>query len=119
MTDKAEVPGIPGLVDLDAFMGSPPPTSTSSAITSPRPWRRRSSALRRRAATPSGRGYWLVDGEGQIYSFGDAAYHGNAAHVNKPVVGIAATPTGRGYHLFCADYGVLSFGDARFEGAGH
>jgi hypothetical protein len=120
MTDKAEVPGIPALADLDAFMGSAAayvdlfgdhkPAAVAPAAQPP---------CVAGAPTPTGKGYWLVDGEGQVYTFGDATYHGNPAHLNKPVVSISGTPTGRGYHLFCADYGVFTFGDARFEGAGH
>ena len=29
------------------------------------------------AATPDGKGYWLVASDGGIFSFGDAVYHGS------------------------------------------
>ena len=46
------------------------------------------------AATPTGRGYWLVAADGGIFSFGDAAFYGStgAMRLNQPIVGMAATP---------------------------
>jgi hypothetical protein len=43
------------------------------------------------AATPDGKGYWLVASDGGIFSFGDAGYFGStgAVHLNKPIVGMA------------------------------
>ena len=71
------------------------------------------------AATPSGRGYWLVASDGGIFSFGDAAFFGRRARstLNRPIVGMAATPTGRGYWLVATDGGIFSFGDAAFFGS--
>ncbi len=50
------------------------------------------------AATPSGRGYWLVASDGGIFSFGDATFYGSIGglRLNQPVVGMAATPSGPG-----------------------
>ena len=49
------------------------------------------------AATPSGRGYWLVAADGGIFDYGDAPFFGSMGgqHLNAPVVGMAATPSGR------------------------
>jgi len=71
------------------------------------------------AATPSGKGYWLVGSDGGVFSFGDAAFYGSAGwmQLNKPIVGIAATPSGKGYWLVASDGGVFSFGDAGFYGS--
>ena len=71
------------------------------------------------AATPSGRGCWLVGADGGIFSFGDAGFHGSAAgdRLEAPVVGMAATHSGRGYWLVTAAGAILSFGDARFHGS--
>ena len=47
------------------------------------------------AATPDGRGYWLVASDGGIFAFGDYAnFYGRTGslHLNKPVVGMASTP---------------------------
>ena len=43
------------------------------------------------AATPDGRGYWLVASDGGVFTFGDAGFFGSAAslHLNKPIVGMA------------------------------
>ena len=76
------------------------------------------------AATPTGRGYWLVAADGGIFSFGDAAFHGSmgGSVLNKPIVGMAAPaspPSGAtgvgaggpsGYWLVAADGGIFSFG---------
>ena len=71
------------------------------------------------AATPDGRGYWLVASDGGIFSFGDARFYGStgALTLNRPIVGMAATPDGRGYWLVASDGGIFSFGDARFYGS--
>ena len=71
------------------------------------------------AATPSGRGYWLVASDGGIFSFGDAAFFGSMGGqpLNQPIVGMAATPSGRGYWCVASDGGIFSFGDAPFYGS--
>ena len=33
------------------------------------------------AATPTGKGYWLVASDGGIFSFGDARFHGAASNM--------------------------------------
>ncbi len=71
------------------------------------------------AATPDGKGYWLVAKDGGIFSFGDAVFYGStgAMTLNKPVVGMAATPDGHGYWLVASDGGIFTFGDAGFYGS--
>ena len=71
------------------------------------------------AATPSGKGYWLVASDGGIFAFGDAPFLGStgAQHLNRPVVGMAATPSGKGYWLVASDGGIFAFGDASFFGS--
>jgi hypothetical protein len=71
------------------------------------------------AATPSGRGYWLVASDGGVFAFGDARFFGSTGGLRlaRPVVGMAATPSGHGYWLVASDGGVFSFGDARFFGS--
>ncbi|HEV7536649.1 MAG TPA: Ig-like domain-containing protein, partial [Acidimicrobiia bacterium] len=65
------------------------------------------------APTPSGHGYWLVAGDGGIFSFGDAGYFGTGAgKTDKRVIDIAATVTGRGYYLVTSNGQVFPFGDA-------
>src|SRR5438552_2703126 len=67
------------------------------------------------AATPTGRGYWLVAGDGGIFTFGNARFRGAGTTPAYPtrIVGIASTPSGNGYWIASADGGTLAFGDAR------
>jgi len=76
-------------------------------------------AVRAIAATPTGRGYWLVATDGGIFSFGDAAFRGSTGNIrlNQPIVGMARTPSGRGYWLVASDGGIFAFGDAAFRGS--
>ncbi|MCZ7534571.1 MAG: CAP domain-containing protein [Acidimicrobiia bacterium] len=71
------------------------------------------------AATPTGRGYWLVASDGGIFAFGDARFHGSTGGtlLNRPIVGMASTRTGNGYWLVASDGGIFAFGDARFHGS--
>ena len=71
------------------------------------------------AATPDGKGYWLVASDGGIFTFGDAAFYGStgAMHLNQPIVGMASTSDGKGYWLVASDGGIFTFGDAAFYGS--
>ena len=71
------------------------------------------------ATTPSGNGWWDVTPTGDVYTFGDATFHGSigGAHLNQPIVGIASTPSGQGYWMVSSDGGIFSFGDAAFHGS--
>ncbi|HEY8201248.1 MAG TPA: choice-of-anchor D domain-containing protein, partial [Actinomycetota bacterium] len=71
------------------------------------------------AATPSGRGYWLVARDGGIFAFGDAQFRGSTGNIvlNQPIVGMAASPFGTGYWLVASDGGIFAFGDAGFFGS--
>src|SRR5664280_2793711 len=71
------------------------------------------------AATPDGRGYWLVASDGGIFTYGDADFYGSAGaiHLNQPIVGMAATPDGRGYWLVASDGGIFTYGDTDFYGS--
>ncbi len=71
------------------------------------------------AATPDGKGYWLVGSDGGLFAFGDATFYGSmGGHaLNQPVTGMAANPDGSGYWLVAADGGIFAFGGAPFEGS--
>ncbi len=75
------------------------------------------------AATPSATtqvsAYWLVAGDGGLFSFGGAPFYGSmGGHaLNKPVVGMAGVPNGGGYWEVASDGGIFSFGDAHFYGS--
>jgi hypothetical protein len=68
---------------------------------------------------PAGDGYWLLGGDGGVFSFGSARFLGSTGgmRLNRPVVGMAASPSGRGYWLVASDGGVFTFGDAGFLGS--
>ena len=71
--------------------------------------------------TPDGKGYWLAQAGGGVYSFGNAGFFGSVPGLGitpaAPIVGMAATADGRGYWLVGADGGVFAFGDAPFDGS--
>jgi hypothetical protein len=71
------------------------------------------------AATASGKGLWLVAGDGGIFTAGDAGFHGSTGGValNQPVVGMAGSSDGGGYWLVARDGGIFTFGDAGFRGS--
>jgi len=94
---------------------------SSGATSGGRMARRRQKAMASvsMAASPSGRGYWLVASDGGIFAFGDAAFQGStgAIRLNSPVVGMQASSTGKGYWMVAGDGGVFAFGDAAFVGS--
>jgi hypothetical protein len=53
------------------------------------------------AATPDGRGYWLVASGGRVFHYGNAHFYGSASFTVRryPIVAAAATPDGKGYWL--------------------
>ena len=71
------------------------------------------------AATPDGKGYWLVAADGGIFNIGTAGFDGSTGgiHLNQPIVGMAPAPGGRGYWLVAADGGIFNFGTAGFYGS--
>ncbi len=70
-------------------------------------------------ATHDVHGYWLVAGDGGIFSYGDAHFFGSTGNLvlNKPIVGLAPTKDGLGYWMVAADGGIFTFGDAGFHGS--
>jgi hypothetical protein len=75
--------------------------------------------VRSAVGTPAGRGAWVADVNGSVYSFGDAAFLGSMGgkRLNRPIVSMASTPSGAGYWLVATDGGIFSFGDAAFHGS--
>jgi hypothetical protein len=57
------------------------------------------------ASTHDGRGYWLANADGAVYSRGDAVFHGNnlLAAGTPPISEIVATADGNGYWLLEPD----------------
>jgi hypothetical protein len=65
------------------------------------------------AATPSGRGYWLVASDGGIFAFGDAGFFGSpAGSTTATIIGIAPTSRRDGYWLVGTNGIVYNFGAA-------
>jgi hypothetical protein len=66
------------------------------------------------AATPDGRGYWLVAADGGIFTFGDAGFLGSAtgALAASHAVAAARTVDGAGYWVVAGTGQVLPAGDA-------
>lgn len=71
------------------------------------------------AALPASQGYWLLGGDGGVFSFGLAQFYGSTGgmQLNAPVVGMAVTPDGGGYWLVAKDGGIFAYGDAVFYGS--
>jgi len=71
------------------------------------------------AVAPAGNGYWLVAGDGGVFTFGAVGFYGSTGGqtLNQPVVGMSSTASGGGYWLVAADGGIFSFGDAGFYGS--
>ena len=61
----------------------------------------------------------MAASDGDIYSFGDAAYHSSIAGrpMSNSVVGFASTPDGQGFLFAEGNGGTISFGDAQFYGS--
>ena len=64
------------------------------------------------AASPDGKGYWLLGRDGGVFSFG-VPFHGSVAERQpyEGAVSLEATPSGAGYYVAGADGSVFSFGD--------
>ncbi|MGH9067703.1 MAG: hypothetical protein ACRD0J_09480 [Acidimicrobiales bacterium] len=54
------------------------------------------------AATPDGRGYWLVGADGGVFTYGDAHFYGSEAATGATARSMVPTQDGRGYWLATA-----------------
>ena len=72
------------------------------------------------AATPDGKGYWLVASDGGIFTFGDAGFYGSTGQHRAQQTDRrhgADSTTAKGYWLVASDGGIFSFGDTTFYGS--
>ncbi len=70
------------------------------------------------ASTPHGNGYWLLESNGTVLSFGAARFYGEISQATgTKFVGIVSSPTGNGYVLLAADGATYGFGDAPSAGS--
>ncbi|MGO8862365.1 MAG: beta strand repeat-containing protein [Acidimicrobiales bacterium] len=111
-TDITDNLPLTGLSVTISFTPVPPSVTTSAASSLNKP-------IVGMAATPDGKGYWLVASDGGIFNYGDAGFYGSTGSIqlNKPIVGMAATPDGKGYWLVASDGGVFAEPDAVFYGS--
>lgn len=67
------------------------------------------------ASMPDGGGCWVVDRYGEVYTVGNASFHGSipadGITLGAGIVGIATVSTSTGYWLYSAAGDVYSFGD--------
>ncbi len=82
---------------------------------SPHNSHKRISTITGMAVTPDGRGYWLVDSAGQIFSYGDAAPLAKVSSSFR-VRGIAAAPGG-GAWVWTSHGNIYNVGGAPFYGS--
>ena len=70
------------------------------------------------AGDPDTGGYWLLGGDGGVFSF-HAPFYGSTGNIvlRRPAVGMAATPNGNGYYFVASDGGIFAFGKATFFGS--
>ena len=65
------------------------------------------------AATPDGKGYWMVASDGGVFAFGDAAFYGSASGTTgEPIERLVATSDGKGYWILAQNGTAEAFGDA-------
>ncbi len=70
------------------------------------------------AALPDGSGYYEVDSDGDVATFGGAKCYGamTGTRLNKPIAGMAVDDATGGYWLVATDGGIFAF-DAPFHGS--
>ena len=72
------------------------------------------------AASPTGVGYWVIDAQGSVFSFGNAPFLDGIPQVaSKAATAVKIEPVaeGDGYWIVDSRGGVHSFGSAPFHGA--
>jgi hypothetical protein len=64
-------------------------------------------------------GYYLLGGDGGVFSFGDAQFFGSTGNLtlNAPVVAMAAQSANDGYRFVATDGGIFAYGKASFLGS--
>ncbi len=112
-----------GTTFVSVTTANPPPTSTTTTTapttTTTIPPTTTTSSSPVASPSPAPHGYWLVGGDGGIFTFGSAQFHGSTGSIrlSRPVVGITPTKDAGGYWLVASDGGIFTFGDAGFYGS--
>ncbi|SNB46286.1 phosphatidylinositol-specific phospholipase C [Geobacter sp. DSM 9736] len=63
-------------------------------------------------------GYWIVNQEGGINTYGDAGYHGHGVGGDNEAVDLGIKPSGHGYWILSRNGGIHTYGDAGYHGHG-
>lgn len=90
-------PGTPPTSSTTTSSTTTPPSSTTTTTAPPPP--------------PARSGYWMVDGAGKVYRFGNVPFLGNAPSTG--VTDIEPTADGNGYWIVTSRGQVYAFGTAR------
>ncbi len=109
-----------GTASVSVTIANPPPTSTTTTTTTSPPTTSTTNPSPVASPSPAPQhGYWLVGGDGGIFTFGSARFHGSTGSIrlSRPVVGITPTRDDGGYWLVASDGGIFAFGDAGFYGS--
>jgi hypothetical protein len=85
----------------------------AQGLTAP-PWCAYPSNPPHRPRAAAGRGYWMLQPDGTVLTFGNARNAGQprAGQYSGRLVDLAPTPTGRGYWITTTTGQVMAFGDA-------
>ena len=100
-----------------------PPTAASSPSATPPSTAPPAISLNKpivgMAATPDGKGYWLVASDGGIFTFGDATFYGSASASDGQgnIVALASASNGQGYWAAGSNGDIDPFGAAPSEGS--
>lgn len=62
--------------------------------------------------TPTGNGYYTIDANGKILTYGDAIHRGDLVEPRHNIIDMALTPDGAGYWILQQDGTIRTFGDA-------
>ena len=118
--DAVSPSGGTGVVDVTVTTpGGTSPSSAADEFTYQQPASPTTTTTTPPSPPAAQHGYWLVGGDGGIFTFGSAQFHGSTGslHLQRPVVGITPTQSHNGYWLDASDGGIFSFGDAGFYGS--
>jgi Peptidase A4 family len=119
-------PGTDSFAVIYGSTSSPPASTTGVTVPAPTTSSSPATTTSTVAPPPSTttplahqHGYLLAAGDGGIFAFGAAQFHGSTGKLRlpAPITGIAPTADHGGYWLVGADGSVFAFGDAHYAGS--
>lgn len=112
-SSAGHVPGIGGPVDTD-WAAVLPLLTAAGRSPEEHPMAHLNAPIVEIIATPTGKGYWQIAGDGGVFAWGDAVAPADnplpAMRLSAPIVGGTVTPDGRNLILTGADGGVFPLG---------